>query len=77
MRPFARFGEALLTEMKQAGIVSQGELSRCSSLERVEINNYATGRRLPTLVRFAALTRAGLDPIPLLAALDEIEEEKK
>lgn len=74
--PFLPFGNALMTEMKNAGFVSQRELARTCGDDPVYINRYCTGARIPTLIRFAAITRAGLDPIPLLAALDGLKDEE-
>lgn len=65
-----RFGEALANERKAAGFPCQVHLARATDIQAVELCRYESGRRLPSLPVFARLTGAGLDPLPLLAALD-------
>lgn len=65
-----RFGQSLRAIRTEAGFPSQAALSRATAMAAAEICRYETGKALPTLAVFARLTRAGLDPIPLLAAFD-------
>lgn len=68
---FIAFGKALAIARQEAGIPTQAGLARATDLTPVEANRYERGTHLPTLTRFAHMTRtAGLDPVPLLAALD-------
>ena len=60
-------------EARRAGFQTQRELARAAGLPFEECHRFIKGTRLPTLLRFAKLTKAGIDPIPLLAALDAAE----
>jgi len=66
------FAVALIRARIDAGIPTQAAFARAAGISAVEACRYETGKRLPTLLSFASLTRrAGIDPIPLLASLDE------
>jgi hypothetical protein len=69
-RTWASFGKALATARLEAGYPSQACLGRAVGLQAVEVCRFEGGSQLPSLRTFARLTGAGLDPLPLLAALD-------
>jgi transcriptional regulator with XRE-family HTH domain len=65
------FGAALATERKLAGFPTQACFSRGTGLSASEIWRFESGGRMPNLQTFARITRVGIDPIPILAAIDE------
>lgn len=67
--PFLPFAVALRDAATAAGYTSQRSLCRAAGLMPDEVNRFFIGTRLPTLQRLAALTRAGIDPLPLIAAV--------
>jgi hypothetical protein len=69
-RTWAAFGKALAVARLEAGYPSQACLGRAIGLQAVEVCRFEGGSQLPSLRTFARLTGAGLDPLPLLAALD-------
>ena len=75
--PAAVFAAALVAERQASGIPTQAALARAAGIDLVEANRYERGKRIPTLVRFARLTcRAGIDPVPILAALDGCDDRQ-
>jgi hypothetical protein len=67
--PFLPFAVALRDGAAAAGYPSQRALGRAAGLAPDEVNRFFLGVRLPTLPRLAALVRAGIDPLPLIAAI--------
>jgi hypothetical protein len=67
--PFPAFGAAMRAGATLAGFVSQRALSRRCGIMPDELQRYFAGTRLPTLPRFAAIVAAGIDPLPLIAAI--------
>lgn len=75
--PAAVFAAALVAARVESGIPSQAAFARAAGIDLVEANKYERGKRMPSLLRFARLTcRAGIDPLPILAALDGLDKPK-
>lgn len=75
--PAAVFAAALVAARIDSGIPTQAAFARAAGIALPEANKYERGKRMPTLLRFARLTcRAGVDPLPILAALDGLDQPK-
>ena len=74
--PFIRFGNALSRAHLSAGL-TRHEMAVASGLTKTEAFRFCQGKRMPTLQHFAQITlRAGLDPIPLLQVIDDMQKEE-
>lgn len=64
------FSRAWRRGRKAAGLPSQADLSRAAGITQPEASRYESGRRLPSLPRFASLVKlTGIRPLPILRAL--------